>query len=205
MCTKRSYLIFMLIGQLAQSAVAQQWAIKGLPIVLPFRRETTLVLPFAVEYTFTDRFGVQVAPGFAFYHQRLTPKNIPESHTLRHYHLNIGSRRYLGKKTLNRAWFVGVNVWRSYELRQFNDPRILTTPSGILLQLSVSTTYQSLGGVIGKNFVLRGPWFLETKVSVERVAVNESFNQLLNDMPSRREYYYNGFWPKPTVMIGYRW
>jgi hypothetical protein len=217
----RKLLFFLIVLLLTQGATAQQWAIKTLPLYVPkvsriplppfFEKPIThramTVLPLALEYTTKGRFGVQLATLFAYRFHRLAYDDTRQSRYINHYHINLGTRKYLGTKAINRAWFLGGNMWWSYEHYWANGALALPFNGNdiIIRNKTGYIWYRAFGGFVGKNFQITTHWFVETKVSLEwPTRLMTAYYQLHDKWYSRSEYE-RYFITRPSILIGYRW
>lgn len=189
-------------------ASAQQWAIKSLPIIAPKAKETHLLLPLAVEFSTSERYAFQVCPMFKY--KRETAYGTirgEQSQYTNLYHLNVGVKRFLGKRKINRAWFLGINTWCSVERVWSKEPLMFEAyPSTIYKYNGNHNWYRGFGGFLGKNFALGERWFVETKVAIEHynerlIYYGGTTEYGIQQYTTSTEY----FMPRFSLLVGYRW
>jgi hypothetical protein len=213
----RKTLILLLVVFGAESATGQQWAIKSLPFYLPMGNERAMGLPVVVEYVTKHRVGVQVAP-FAVYWRRsihYDSQYLPagaepyyrQSQYTNFYHIGIGGRKYLGRKPINRAWFLGHAMWWNTSRTWSKEPiRYLDNGHNRYYDLGSREHSSSINLFVGKNFTLGRRWFIETKLSLDRYAFQSASRTRVNNgevlVSVDSEKY---FFPFAYVLVGYRW
>lgn len=198
-------LIFSICNS-AQNVKCQSIAVKSIPLAWVDEQRTAVVVPLAVEYTTEHRFGTQVVLGFMW--NRLTQYFTPyrQSEYMRHYHLNIGTRQYLGKKHISRSWFIGVNWWRSFERQYSKEPiKYPVNSNDFALNIGGTDHYFAVGALIGKNFALGKRWFIETKICGERLSSRDQSDWEIAGVRSSNVSQYKDFILRPSVLVGYRW